>query len=48
MDFLYHLQSFARNVPTGEERGETDVFAGYKRAGLYANLQEKVSAQPGP
>ena len=21
----------ARNVPSGEERGETDVFAGYKR-----------------
>ena len=24
---------FARNVPSGEERGETDVFAGYKRLG---------------
>ena len=24
---------FARNVPSGEERGETDVFAGYAEAG---------------
>ena len=24
---------FARNVPSGEERGETDVFAGYMRLG---------------
>ena len=45
---LRRWRRFARNVPTGEERGETDVFAGYKRAGLYANLHEKVSAQPGP
>ena len=26
---LRHLGRFARNVPSGEERGETDVFAGY-------------------
>ena len=31
MEFLplSHRRSSARNVPSGEERGETDVFAGY-------------------
>ena len=31
MEFLSlsRRRSFARNVPRGEERGETDVFAGY-------------------
>ena len=33
MEFLSlsHRRSSARNVPIGEERGETDVFAGYSR-----------------
>jgi len=26
-------RSSARNVPSGEERGETDIFAGYKISG---------------
>ena len=32
MEFLSlsRRRSSARNVPSGEERGETDVFAGYK------------------
>ena len=32
MEFLSLIRrrSPARNVPSGEERGETDVFAGYK------------------
>jgi len=37
MEFLSQSRrrSSTRNVPGGEERGETDVFAGYRIAGFY-------------
>ena len=35
MDFLRRL--YFRNVPSGEERGETDVFVGYGKSKKRAN-----------
>ena len=39
MEFLLlsRRRSSARNVPSGEERGETDVFAGYCEAKLISD-----------
>ena len=39
---------FARNIPSGEERGGTDVFAGYTveyfagKSSLFISLEEKI------
>ena len=40
MEFLSlsRRRSSARNVPSGEERGETDVFAGYQKLSLKLTL----------
>ena len=40
MEFLSlsRRRSSARNVPSGEERGETNVFAGYRGKGVGAYL----------
>ena len=32
-NLIWYFERGARNVPSGEERGETDVFAGYEREG---------------
>ena len=37
---LSHRRSFARNVPSGEERGETDVFAGLREVAYWAEVIE--------
>ena len=47
MEFLSlsRRRSSARNVPSGEERGETDVFAGYWDAGG-SNLRDASASSP--
>ena len=34
---LFAAGDVSRNVPSGEERGETDVFAGYRFANWYTH-----------
>ena len=38
---LQNLYPIARNVPSDEERGETDVFAGYIMLSILWNLQKQ-------
>ena len=35
-------RSFVRDVPSGEERGETAAFAGYKRKGSTTNIIQHI------
>ena len=49
MEFLSlsRRRSSARNVPSGEERGETDVFAGYWDASSPSNIPSPNPVPPG-
>ena len=49
MEFLplSRRRSSARNVPIGEERGETDVFAGYLSLYKLEKKPEKIQGHTG-
>ena len=49
---LFAARDVSRNVPSGEERGETDVFAGYRfdgtPGGFYGDCAPGLSETPRP